>query len=149
MGMPRESDDDKIIEDYSAMLSDPPKGYIHDTSLLPHPKKRILEELLLRIATVGDPGYVNSAGICALALSNYQDGVGESIHAPIAASSGELVGYDFERFRHFSELSLAEAKETMKLIETMNEINPINRKNERPPSNGASKKSGWRRFLGL
>jgi len=151
MRMSPEAYDDMIIKDYSAMLENPPKGYIHDTSLLPHPKGKILKALLLRVATASDPEYVNAASICALGLSHYQDGVGESIQTPIAGSPSvgeQLVGYDFERFRYFSELMRAEGEQTMKLIEGVKEVSPISRKSKQLPKDAASKKKGWRRFLG-
>lgn len=146
--------DDVIIKDYGSILEKPLPGHIHDTSLLPHPKDKILKALLVGIGSSSDPEYVNALGVAAISLSDFQDGVGESISFPVAAPSDPgsqspddiikaLAGYDFEKFQRFSALMQAEGEQTMKLIEGMKALNPIFQSAAKP------EKKGWRRFFGL
>ncbi|EPR18074.1 hypothetical protein M527_13990 [Sphingobium indicum IP26] len=145
--------DEVIIKDFGAILESPPPGHIHDTNLLPHPKDKILKALLVGIGSSSDPEQVNALGVAAIFLSDFQDGVGESISFPVATSDPGnqspddmlkvLAGYDFDKFQRFSAMMQAEGEKTMKLIEGMKALNPIFQSAAKP------EKKGWRRFFGL
>ncbi len=149
MKMSPEAYDAMIIKDYSAMLENLQDGYIHDISLLPHPKDIILKALLLKIATVNDPDYVHAAVICAISLSDFQHGVGESIHTPISETPDQLKEYDWEKLQNFLDTMIEEKQSTGILIDKFEKLNPINRKICEQSNANFVKNKDWRRLFGL
>lgn len=154
MRRPQAVHDEIIIQDYGAILENRLPGFIHDTSLLPHPKDKILKALLVGIGSSSNPEYVNALEASVIFLSHFQDGVGESISLPVAAppdtgsqSSDDIIkalaGYDFEKFQRFSAMMQAEGEQSMKLIEGIKALNPIFQSVAMP------EKKGWRRIFGL
>lgn len=106
----------QMVLDLGPLLEHPPKGIVHDTSLLPHSKSELVDALLEFIKTAQSPHFINICEVCLVELTNYQDGVGEKsitmLELPEEFDSQAVkkafAASGFDRWSEFSESITAE-----------------------------------------
>jgi len=109
----------QMVLDLGPLLEHPPKGMVHDTSHLPHSKAELIEALLEFVETAKSPQFVQICEICLIALTKYQDGVGDKsinmLELPDKldpqAMKEALASSGFDRWSEFSESISAELED--------------------------------------
>jgi len=106
----------QLVLDLAALLEHEPKGLVHDTALLPHPKAELVEALLEFIKTAKSPQFVQTCEIFLIAINKYQYDIGEKSITMIELPDGldpqavkfALKSSGFDRWEFFSDGMAAE-----------------------------------------
>jgi hypothetical protein len=74
----RGPDAEKVLADYGIVLGTraPQPGYVADAKLLPHPKPRIKEALVVALRSMQDPHMRSQLRKAYVSLADWQEGVG-------------------------------------------------------------------------
>lgn len=143
----------RILNDYGSFLEKNSGYSFYDIKLLPHQKDSILSAIMYFIRTAHDEEMINVLTTAAMALSSFQDDVGETMISPWtdieieSMDARELAAlvlkFDNEKFQKLSAIQREEDEGTLCRIERAKSLN-----RNLNPYEPERPKGFWRRLFG-